>query len=86
MHKRWRHKHKVIWEEKHGPIPRGHALLFADQNKQNIQIDNLILITKSQLAILNTNQLLHNDAELNKTGIIMADLIKTISDRGRKKK
>jgi hypothetical protein len=85
-HKRWRHKHKVLWEEKNGPIPKGHALLFADQNKQNIQIDNLILITRSQLAILNTKQLLHNDADLNKTGIIMADLIKKISDRGRKKK
>lgn len=85
-HKRWRHKHKIVWEEKHGPIPKGHAILFADQNKQNVQLDNLLLITKSQLSILNTKQLLYNDAELTKTGVIMADIIKTIGERRRKRK
>lgn len=82
-HKRWRHKHKVVWEEKHGPIPKGHVILFADQNKRNITLENLILIKQSQLSVLNKKGLLHNDAELTKTGIIMADIYRKISERKR---
>lgn len=82
-HKRWRHKHKVIWEEKHGPIPKGHVILFADQNKRNLDPDNLILIKQSQLSVLNKKGLLHHDAELTKTGIIMADIYRKISERKR---
>ncbi|GAA0390316.1 HNH endonuclease signature motif containing protein [Paenibacillus motobuensis] len=84
--KRWRHKHKVIWEEKHGPIPKGHVILFADQNRRNISLDNLIMIKQSQLSVLNKKGLLHNDAELTKTGIIMADIYLKIGERKRRKK
>ncbi len=80
-HKRWKHKHKVIWEEKHGPIPKGHAIIFADQNKRNIDLDNFILITRSQLALMNRNGLIRNNADLTRTGVIMADLLKRIGER-----
>jgi hypothetical protein len=80
-HKRWKHKHKVIWEETNGPIPTGHALLFADQNKQNIALDNLILVTRGQLATLNKKNLLANNADLTRTGIIIADIAQKMSER-----
>ncbi|MFJ5716564.1 HNH endonuclease signature motif containing protein [Neobacillus sp. NPDC093127] len=83
-HKRWRHKHKVLWEEVNGPIPRGHVLLFADQNKQNLALDNLILITNKQLAVLNRRALIHKDADLTKTGIVIADIYSKISARRKK--
>ncbi|NWL89587.1 HNH endonuclease [Paenibacillus sp. 79R4] len=85
-HKRWRHKHKVIWEEKHGPIPKGHVILFADQNRRNIDLDNLIMIKQSQLSVLNKKGLLHDDAELTKTGIIMADIYLKIGERKKLRK
>lgn len=85
-HKRWRHKHKVLWEKENGPVPKGHKLLFADGNKQNICLDNLILITDAQLARLNQNDLINNDADLTRTGIIVADLISKISERNRSQK
>lgn len=80
-HERWRHKHKVIWEEVNGPIPKGHCLLFLDRNKQNISLDNLQLITQSQLARLNQNKLLSDNPELTKTGLIIADIYEQISTR-----
>ncbi|MEK4715261.1 HNH endonuclease signature motif containing protein [Sporosarcina sp. FSL K6-5500] len=80
-HKRWRHKHKVMWEKECGPIPPGHVLLFADQNKQNLALDNLILITRKQLVTLNKKDLLANNADLTRTGIIVADIYQRISDR-----
>lgn len=82
-HKRWRHKHKVIWEERHGPVPKGHVVLFADQNKRNFDPDNLIMIKQKQLSVLNTKGLLHNDADLTRTGIIMADIYLKIGERKR---
>jgi hypothetical protein len=83
-HKRWRHKHKVVWEQAYGPIPKGHVVLFADQNRENIDLDNLILIPKSTLSTLNKKGLLHSDADLTRTGIIIADIYQKISRHKKK--
>lgn len=45
---KWRLKHRVIWEEAHGPIPRGHNVQFRDGNSQNLSLDNLYLISRSE--------------------------------------
>ncbi|SHI03030.1 HNH endonuclease signature motif containing protein [Virgibacillus chiguensis] len=79
--KRWRHKHKLLWEKANGPVPPGHKLLFADQNKQNIKLDNLILVTEKQMATLNKKGLIKNDADLTKTGILLADIYQKVSER-----
>lgn len=80
-HNRWRHKHKVVWEEVNGPVPKGHVLLFADQDKSNIHLDNLIIVPQSKLSILNSKGLLHKDADLTRTGLIMADIYSKISEK-----
>lgn len=80
-HKRWRHKHRAVWEEVNGPIPRGHCLLFLDTNRQNVNLENLQLITQKQLQLLNMKHLISDNAELTKTGIIVSDLYGKISER-----
>ncbi len=80
-HKRWRYKHRVMWEKENGPIPDGHALLFADGNKQNITLDNLILVSRKQMATLNKKGLITNDSDLTRTGIVIADIYQKISER-----
>lgn len=84
-HHRWRHKHKVIWEKVNGPIPKGHCLIFLDGNKQNVTLENLMLITRKQLARLNQNHLIFDDPDLTRTGIILADLYGKIGERKRAK-
>ena len=32
----WREKHRIIWEEANGQIPKGHVVLFADGNRQKL--------------------------------------------------
>lgn len=81
---KWRLKHIVLWERKNGPLPKGYALVFADSDKTNINIDNLLLVTRHQLLIMNSNKLIKNDAELTKTGTIISDVIVKIRDRRRK--
>lgn len=81
LQKNWRGKHILIWEEVNGSLPKGHAIIFGDGDKRNFDIDNLICVTRGQLARLNQNGLIQNDAELTKMGIVVADVITKISER-----
>ncbi|SFF22722.1 HNH endonuclease [Paenibacillus algorifonticola] len=86
---KWRGKHLIVWEQQNErSVPEGHAVIFGDGNKRNFEPDNLILLTRGQLAIMNRRGLIKKDADLTRTGIIMADLIGKISERtrGRKRK
>ncbi|WP_411710919.1 HNH endonuclease signature motif containing protein [Lysinibacillus capsici] len=85
-HERWRHKHKVVWEKANGPIPKGHVLIFLDQNKLNISLENLQLITRAQLARMNQNKLFHLDPELTKTGVVIANIYTKMGALNRKEK
>lgn len=50
----WNQVHVMLWEEHQGPVPAGMILVFRDRNKQNIQIDNLELITRAENMRRNT--------------------------------
>src|SRR5690606_29239777 len=45
---KYRLKHLVIWEAANGPLPDGYCLWFKDQDKKNITLDNLELITRAE--------------------------------------
>jgi len=85
-HERWRHKHKVIWEEGNGPIPKGSVLIFLDRDKQNITLENLQLITQAQLARMNQNKLFYQNPELTKTGVVIANIYAKMGALNRKGK
>lgn len=42
-------KHRLVWEQANGPIPKGMALVFKDGNKQHIELSNLELVTRAEL-------------------------------------
>ena len=71
---KWRHKHRVVWESAHGEIPKGHVVLFLNQDKNDCRIENLRLISRKRLGIINKFGLLHENAELTKTGLLIAEL------------
>jgi hypothetical protein len=50
----WRMVHVMLWEEKHGPFPAGHVVIFKDRNRANIHPDNLELVTRQELMLRNT--------------------------------
>jgi len=49
FHKRWRGVHIINWEAINGPLPKGYALVFRDGNKQNTAVENLVLLSRSEL-------------------------------------
>jgi phage protein len=65
----WEYKHKLIWIEANGPIPEKHSIIFADGNKLNLSIDNLLLVSKAELLMLNRKKLISENSELTKTGL-----------------
>ena len=71
----WDLKHRVIYREHYGEIPDGHNIIFADGNKMNFDIDNLIAVSKSEMLILNNNNLRFEDKELTKVGVNIAKVI-----------
>lgn len=42
--------HRVLWEERHGPIPPGYRLTFRSKNKADFSDENLFLQTVSEWA------------------------------------
>lgn len=54
---RYRHKHVVLWEAKHGPVPPGHIVTFRDGDKRNFDDDNLVLVTRGQHGLYNKNRI-----------------------------
>lgn len=72
---KWRLKHLVVWENFNGPLPKGRAVLFLDGNKQNTDISNLRLMTRSEILIMNRQGLKSNDPEITNTAANLAKLI-----------
>ena len=82
---KWRGKHIVIWEEHNGPVPKGHAVIFGDGDNRNFDPNNLILVSRKQLAILNKKKLIQNDADLTRTAVIITDIsLKIREKQGRR--
>lgn len=45
---RWRLKHRVIWEQVNGTIPKGFNVQFKNHNPLDCRIENLYLISKAE--------------------------------------
>lgn len=72
----WEFKHHVIYEQAHGKIPKGHIVIFANGNNRNFDIDNLVLVSRAELAVINKNNLyFKNDADATKCGVSIAKLM-----------
>lgn len=81
---KWKLKHRVIYESMYGNIPTGYKLIFADGNRQNLDIDNLVLVSPSEQLIMNRKHLFSKEGEFTKTGAIIAKVINKTNKLKRK--
>ena len=83
----WIPKHRLIYEKEYGPIPEGHKVIFADGDRNNFDINNLILVSDSEELILNRNRLIFKgESELTKTGVNIAKVINKVNERRKERK
>lgn len=80
-HKNWTLKHRLIWESMYGNIPTGYKVMFADGNKRNFDIKNLILVSNAEELIMNQNKFIKNNADLTKVGLNIARIIDRVNKR-----
>lgn len=72
---KWQLKHRYLYEQKYGKIPKGYNLIFADGDKYNFDLDNLVLVSNAELLIMNKKGLYKKNKELTKTGSLVAKVI-----------
>lgn len=71
----WKCKATYIYEQHYGKVPNGYSVVFADRNKNNFNLDNLILVKNKDKLVAKNKHLLFEDKELTKTGLLIAKLI-----------
>lgn len=75
---KWKYKHKMLWEEARGPIPKGHALIFADRDKNNCVLENLLLVARKELLYLNRHGLIFEEQESTAAALNVAKVATAI--------
>jgi len=69
---KWKQKHVVAWEAVNGPIPKGHLVVFMDRNKNNFNINNLLLASRWEFFYMSSSGMLSSDPEVTKTNLLIA--------------
>ena len=77
----WDLKQRVIYKEAYGDMPSDYNVVFADQDKQNFELDNLILVKRKVKLMAKNKRLFFENKELTKTGMLIAELITNSSEK-----
>ncbi len=64
----------------------GYNIIFADGDKYNFDIGNLVLVSNAELLIINKRKLYKRDKELTKTGCLVAKIIDKTNKRRKEKR
>lgn len=81
----WEFLHRKVWQEKNGPIPEGHMIIFLDGNRLNCEPENLRLVSKAENAVLNSHGMRFSDPELTEMAANLAKLTVVAGKKKRKK-
>lgn len=82
---KWALYHRRLYEEKHGEkLKKNEAIIFADGDKSNFDLDNLVKVSRANLLYLNNNKLIFDDPELTKTGVNVSKVMEKINKLERK--
>jgi hypothetical protein len=75
----WAEFHVILWEDTHGPVPKGHCLVFRDHDRLNICDENIELISRGDLMRRNS---IHNlPAPLASTIQLLGQLKRRIREK-----
>lgn len=82
---KWQIYSRYVYEKAHGEkLTKSDAIIFADGDKTNFDIDNLVKVSRANLLYLNNNKLIFDDPELTKTGVNVSKVAEKIRQLERK--
>lgn len=70
----WTLKHRHLWEQHHGPIPDDHVILFKDNNRENITIENLFMAPHTALTSVSRRRIDTEHEEVRPSIFKLAEL------------
>ena len=65
-------KHRVIWEKENSPVPKNQVLAFKNQDKTDCRLDNLILMSRTDMVRYNQSYQKLANPENNESCLLMA--------------
>ena len=80
---RFKAKHVVLWERKHGKVPPGMAVVFRDGRKDHCTIKNLMLVTRAELLQMNRLRYREMPDELKPSLLLLGKLKLKVGARRR---
>ena len=75
-----------MWESINGPKPKDSVIVFLDQNRTNLNPNNLMCVKRKELVRINQNHLLYENAEISKAGVLIAKIMTKAGERKSKKR
>ena len=78
-------KHRVVWEQNFGKIPKGHNIQFRDGNRQNLDISNLYMISRAD-QLKNENSIYNYPEDIRRTIHAVGVLSRTINKHNKSNK
>lgn len=75
--------HRYLYELHHGEIPKGHHVIFLDQNKMNFSLDNLMAVSRADMAKINRYIKLTEDGELNQSIVLREKILSIIKEKAK---
>lgn len=84
----WKFKHRYVWEQYYGEIPKDHLIKFKDSNRSNCDIENLMLVKKSIHRYMCTEGYSNLSEEHMETAVLLCECIiqtKKLKKEGNKK-
>ena len=77
---KWQPLHLYIWEQRYGKIQKGNCVIFKDKNTLNLRLDNLMLLSRSELVRLN-QKYAYIDESLKDTALQVIKLQKEVKGK-----
>jgi hypothetical protein len=82
---RWQEKHRWIWEQANGKIPKGMNIIFLDNNPLNCTLENLAMVSRAEKVKLAQFKLRSANREITLAGIAIVKHLLAIHGRLDKK-
>lgn len=77
----WKPKSHVVWEEANGPVPEGMRVAFRNGDTMDCRLENLMLVTPTELAYITQMGVKNMEPEARQTGELVARLMADIYTR-----
>ena len=83
----WKQLSRYVWEQYHGPIPKGKKIILLDRNGMNCDISNLAMVSDRVHVVMNNKGLRSDIPEVTQVGINLAKVkLKLIDCKASRKK